>query len=201
MNQQEMIEAAAGELTLGLDGAAQYVHDWIASHPDAALQTLCKQVADKAGVTDSWNALRVRVQRKQQNGSDQAEVGRTSTQSDKAAVRHARRVLRNAEPEQIADLIEDPEVRQNLAAAGKVHEYRQENRTGIPARNPSSGPTFIATVLKVNGWLDELVGMVERGEAQIPPEFSTQSLSDIGVKAMRLKELVDNVRQGEEVLS
>lgn len=110
-----------------------------------------------------------------------------------------KKVLTSSEPEQIAELLEDPEVRQNLAAAQRVHEFRQENQTGIPRRNTPQGPSFISIVLRVNGWLDELVGMVERGEAEVPVEFSTQSLTDIGVKAMRLKELVDDVRAGEEV--
>jgi len=117
------------------------------------------------------------------------------------AKRHARSVLRDAEPEVVADLLGDPAIRQNVAAGQRVHELRQEAETGIPRTNAPQGPTFIGLVLRINGWLDELVGMVERGEADVPPEFSAQSLTDIGVKAMRLKELVEEARAGEEVLS
>jgi hypothetical protein len=124
-----------------------------------------------------------------------------SESKGEVAKRHTRAVLRNTEPEEIAELLDDPEVRQKVAAAQRVQELRQENRTGIPRRNAAQGPSFISLVLRISGWLDELSGMVERGEAEIPAEFSTQSLSDIGVKAMRLKEQVDDVRETGEVLS
>ena len=119
--------------------------------------------------------------------------------TDRRRMDMAKQVLRESEPEHIADFLADREIKTNLAAATRVHEFRQENQTGIPARNTSAGPTFIALVLKINGWLDELVGMVERGEAEVPAEFSTQSISDMGRKVMRLADLVDEVRDAEGV--
>ncbi len=120
--------------------------------------------------------------------------------SEQRQVRQAKQVLREAPAEQVADLLDHiaPAVK---AEAEFIREARRENQTGIPRRNAPQEPTFIQIVLRVNGWLDELVGMVERGEAEVPPEFSSQSLSDIGVKAMRLKELVDDVRDAEVVTS
>lgn len=113
----------------------------------------------------------------------------------------AKQVLRESEPEQIADFYEDPAIKTNIAAAARVHEFRAENRTGIPARNTPTSPSFISLVLKVNGWLDELIEMVETGAASVPDEFSSQSIGDMGVKAMRLKELVDESREAEGVLT
>jgi hypothetical protein len=123
MNQEQMIEAAASEVTLGLDGAAQYVYEWVASHPDAAVQTICRKVAEKAGVPDSWNALRSRVQRKQQNGNSQAESGRTAPWIKGRGERAARQVARE-EPETLVAGLTPSEL-DRLAAA--THEARVQN--------------------------------------------------------------------------
>lgn len=197
MNHNQLVDRCKTLIKEAYEEATEMIVAYLELHPEEGIKPLAREIDP-----ENWSALEARIRRAQKlraNGG--ADPSATRAETERKAKSHAKSVLRTAEPEEIADLLEDPEVRQNLAAAGKVHELRQENRTGIPPRNPSKGPTFIGTVLKLNGWLDELVGMVERGEAQIPQEFSTQSLSDIGVKAMRLKELVDNVRQGEEVLS
>lgn len=138
MNQQQMIEAAASELTLGLDGAAQYVYDWVSSHPDAALATLCKKVADKAGVPDSWKALEGRVTRKRAKAANQADSSTTSTESDKAAVRHTRRVLRGATEQQIEDLVGDlpPEKIEALASAAHKAQMKKIRASAAAADEP-----------------------------------------------------------------
>ncbi len=198
MERNALIDRCKNLIKEAYEEATEMIVAYLEIHPDEGIKPLAREIDP-----ENWSALESRIRRAQKrraaaNGESDATAVPDWKKRDK---RDAKRMLRDSDPTEIADILEDPEVRQNLAAAGKVHELRQENRTGIPSRNPPTGPTFIGTVLKLNGWLDELVGMVERGEAQIPPEFSTQSLSDIGVKAMRLKELVDNVRQGEEVLS
>lgn len=120
--------------------------------------------------------------------------------SKRRELSRAKQVLRDAEPETIADFLDDRAIKTNIAAASRVHEFRQENRTGIPARNAAPSASFISLVVKVNGWLDELIGMVEAGEG-IPDEFSTQSLVDMGRKVMRLQEIVDDARESEGVES
>jgi hypothetical protein len=182
---------------------------------------LGKAKAEIAKGDEFYRKARAHIRLAQRNGANSSEIARYLSRSrtwvtdvlawdgkgtlygkdtERRQIDQAKQVLRS-EPEAVADLLEDETVRVNLAAAQRVHEFRQENRTGIPRRNAPKTQTFLSTVLKVNGWLDELIGMVERGEAEIPAEFSTQSLSDIGVKAMRLKELVDDVRDTEGVLS
>lgn len=197
MTRNELVARAKAILAEAYEEAAEMIVLYLETHPSEQLQSLCKEIDP-----DNWNALRQRVQRAQEarRASVDAESSRSRALHE-SRVRHTRSALKIAEPETIADLLDDPDIRQNIAAAQRVRELRTENQTGIPARNPASGPTFISLVLKVNGWLDELVGMVERGEAEIPDEFSAQSLVDMGRKVMALQELVDDARETEGVLS
>lgn len=129
MNQQQMIEAAASELTLGLDGAAQYVYEWIANHPDAAVATLCKKVADRAGVPDSWKALEGRVTRKRQKATSQADSSTTTSVWDErggAGRRDAKRVLRNATEEQIEELVDQLPAEKIAALASAAHKAQMK---------------------------------------------------------------------------
>jgi hypothetical protein len=115
MQYEQMVDRAAGELTLGLDGAAKLIYDWTSTHPDVALATTCKQVAERAGIMEAWLALEGRVRRMRAKASDGAKSGvSTSVMTERggAAKRDAKRVLRDAEPEQIAELIAElPEER------------------------------------------------------------------------------------------
>jgi hypothetical protein len=73
------------------------------------LQPLCKQVATQAGIPESWRALESRVIRKREKATVGAESEITSTVHDEAGGatrRAAKRYLKNAEPEQIAEVIE-----------------------------------------------------------------------------------------------
>jgi hypothetical protein len=121
VTQDQMVKAAASEVLLGLDGAAQYVYEWVVGHPDAAVATLCKKVADAAGVPDSWKALEGRVARKRSKATTGTESGVACTESDQAARRHAKRVLKNASPEEIAELLEDDTARMNVGRALDTH--------------------------------------------------------------------------------
>jgi hypothetical protein len=199
MNRNELIDRCKAVIQEAYEEATEMIVAYLELHPGEQLKPLAREIDP-----ENFEALRKRVERAaaKRKAAAGLEAGGTAPRwIDVRGRRAAKQVLREAEPEQIAELLDDPEIRQNVAAAQRVHEFRQENRTGIPRRNAPQGPSFISLVLKVNGWLDELVGMVERGEAEVPEEFSTQSLTDIGVKAMRLKELVDDVRESEGVLS
>lgn len=193
MNRNELVDRCKAIIKEAYEEATEMIVAYLELHPGEQLQSLCKEI-DR----ENWNALRTRVQRAQdaRKTAAGAESERTSTESDKAAVRHARRVLRNADPAEIAELLEEPEIRQNVAEAQLVNSLRAENRTGIPARNTkSTGPSFIQLVVRIQGWLDELTQQVEDGVAEIPAEFDTASLSNIGVRAMALKEAVESARE------
>lgn len=188
MNRSDLVDRCKAIIKDAYEEATEMIVAYLELHPTDSREPLCREIDP-----ENWNALVQRVKRQQASRNHTTEG--KSERSRASAVRHARSVLRNAEPEEIADLLEDAAISEKVAAGQREKSRRREEATGIPSHNPPQDPTFMATVLKINGWLDELVDMVERGEAQIPSEFSTLSLSDIGVKAMRLKELVEEGRE------
>lgn len=79
------------------------------------------------------HAIRGRVQRLQasQNSGDGE---RARTESQKSSVRHARTVLRNAPPEEIAELLDTPEIRTKVNRALDTHYTDQARKTTARVR-------------------------------------------------------------------
>lgn len=94
---------------------------YLTEHPTEPLQSLCREIDP-----ENYNALRVRVQRAQARleASSDASSSRTPTVMNErggTAKREARRVLKNASPEEIAEhLLSDPEVAENVERARHV---------------------------------------------------------------------------------
>lgn len=134
----------------------------------------------------SAGAVRKRIERLQNKGT--TERTRTLEQSRK---RHARSYLRQASPEQIADVFDsDPKIQRNVAKA-----FHHSVAPRVEPREPRS-PSFIDLVAKTNSALIELEALVRswRSPRSIPEEFSASSFDDIAAKAMRIKDTVNALR-------
>lgn len=101
----------------------------------------------------------------------------------------AKKVLRDAEPEQLTELMRDlpPERRAAVVRAAVPPPDRVE-------RTPA-GPSFIDLIVRVSTALIELEAMVAgwQNRAALPGEFSRESFNDIAAKVLRIQDAFDSI--------
>lgn len=114
----------------------------------------------------------------------------------RAAVSHTRQVLRDANPKEVAEILNDPTIRRNVAAGMARADHHARQDEPHVERPAPAGPSFIDLVVRANSTLIELESMVRgwRGPRSIPKEFSAASFDDIAEKAMRIKDTVNALR-------
>lgn len=187
VSRQELITRAKAILAEAYEEAAEMIALYLDDHPSEQLRPLCREIDP-----DNWAALRGRVQRAQvaRKARSGAESSGTRAVSD-SRVRHARSALREAEPEQLREIMRDLPVDRRAEVV----------RAAVPPPERTSpdktGPTFIELIVRVNSALIELEGMVAswQNTAAIPDEFSRDSFNDIVAKVDRIRRHFDEVEE------
>ena len=178
MTRNDLIDRAKAIIAEAYEEATEMIVAYLEMHPAEQLQPLCKEIDP-----ENWNALRAKVQRAQ--GNRKAVRGADTTRARRT--REAKSVLREADPEQLAEIMQDLPTERRAAVV----------RAAVPPpeRIPlaRTGPTFIDLIVRVTGALIELEAMVAgwQNPAAIPAEFSRDSFNDVVAKVLRIQDHFD----------
>ncbi len=171
--------------------SARWVKGQTGSTKDPVKAQVIEEAA-KAGISER-TATQALVDAEPERKRPKPGPRKTEGEAGRVAARHARSVLRDSTPEQLAEIIQDLPAERRAAIV----------RAAVPPpdRTPGqrTGPTFIALVVRTSSSLIELASLVGGWEnpAAIPAEFSASSFDDIAEKAMRIKNTVNSLRSAD----
>jgi hypothetical protein len=179
MNRGDLIDRCKAIIVEAYEEATEMIVAYLETSGEP-LQPLCKEIDP-----DNWNALRNRVQRAQ--GDRKAIRGANTTRA--RATRRAKAALRDADSEQLTEIMRDLPVEKRAAV---VRAAVPPPESTSPAK---SGPTFIEMLVRINSALIELEAMVAgwQNPAAVPAEFSRDSFGDIVNKALRIQDTFDKL--------
>lgn len=169
--------------------AAEMIVLYLEGHPGEKLMTLCREIDPEGYV-----ALESRVRRARDRKAKTGAASSSSRALSESRVRHARSALREAEPDQLDEIMRD------LPAERRAAVVRAAVPPPSQTSHGRSGPTFIELIVRVNSALIELEGMVAswQNTAAIPAEFSRESFNDIVAKVDRIRRHFDEVEESRD---
>lgn len=141
-------------------------------------------------------AIRMRVSRLQQSQNDDDAERTRTLRNQQGSQRHARKVLRDADPEQIADLMQEPSVRLKVRQALAQSEPAPHD---LQVWQKPTGPTFIELICKIRDAQHDLDRMMKswRGPEAVPAEFSPSTFIQIAETAMAQKDRVEQLSDAD----
>lgn len=155
-----------------------------------------REIGEWFGRSHTWvqDIVRWHTTGKSTRGGSEGAPTPYAEQQGAVAKRHARSVLRDASPEEIAELLDEPEIiRKTRLAVSQA-----EPKWTAPHHEPS-GPTFIDFVCRIREaqhGLDQLMKGWTGPEA-IAPEFSPSTFIQIAETAMAQKDRVEQLREAD----
>lgn len=125
MTRDELIQRAKAILAEAYEAAAEMIVLYLEKHPSEQLKPLCREIDP-----DNWAALEARVRRaKIRNASGDAD----SSASRRDRLYRTKSAVKQASPEELAELLDTPEVRANVSKALDRH-YRQRATEAVAKR-------------------------------------------------------------------
>jgi len=190
VNRQEVVARAKAILAEAYEEAAELIVLYVEKNPSTSRAELCREIDEVNPGALEDKCYRVAKARKARAGAGSDDVRALS----ESRVRHARSALREAEPEQLRDIMRDLPVERRAEVV----------RAAVPPAERVSGerqgPSFIDLLVRVSGALIELEALVAswQNTAAIPPEFSRESFNDIVAKVLRIQDHFDEVEQARD---
>lgn len=185
MNRSDLIDRCKAIIKEAYEEATEMIVAYLEIHPAEERMSLCREIDP-----DNFDALDQRVRRRQKARKTGSEADSASSRAvSESRVRHARSALREAEPDQLAEIMRDLPAEKRAAVVRAA--VPPPERTA-PAK---TGPTFIELLVRINGALIELEAMVAdwQNPAAVPAEFSRDSFGDIVTKALRIQDRFDGL--------